>query len=114
VRAPLVPAADFWGTFGSVLCLAVPALVVWRWGALGIVIGAIVFWCVGVSSHHLMQWADPNRDVALLDGAFAVFGLPIGVGMCVVVYAIRRVWRWGSSRKPDAALEGPTPVEAKA
>jgi hypothetical protein len=74
-----------------------------------VLIGAFVFWCIGVSSHHLMQRADPNRDVALLDGAFLLFGLPMGVCMCVVVYAIRRVWRWGRSRKPDAAaLQGAT------
>jgi len=86
--------AHFWDVLSLLFMFLLPLVFVLRWNLAGVVAGAILFWGIGVLAGKIAQSLNPDRDAALLDGIWLMFGFVAGFLYCVPIYIVKLLVGW--------------------
>lgn len=94
----LAQTVDYVAQFIAIL---LPIFLVWRYRAKGVVFGALAVWVTLGMVGALLSALDPQRDAALLDSIWLLFGWIAGLIYCVLIYFTLRLMTllWHAARK---------------
>lgn len=73
------------------IAILLPILLVWRYRAIGVVLGALAVWVTLGVVGVLLSALDPQREGALLDSIWRLFGWIAGLVYCLIIYLALRI-----------------------
>ena len=98
------------------IALIVPIWFVLRYELIGILIGALIVWVVGVIAGEALSSLDPERDAGILDAIWLMFGWFGGLIYCGLIWAAKRIvilscqllWSSSNESEPEVDQESKT------
>ena len=87
----------------TALLAPIPLIVFWR--LKGAFVGALIPWVVGVVAGEVLSDLDPDRDAAILDSVWFLFGWAGGLLYCMPIYAVGEFVRDAIYNKRQAAAQ---------
>ena len=84
----------------TLIAFGVPAYLVIRFGLIGAVVGALIFWLTLAFAGEVLPALDPGRS-RLLDGFWLRVGWAAGLTYGALIYGARQLYSfWRSGRRP--------------
>lgn len=94
-------AAQWADIAGLILMLGVPVWLIIRLRWVGLILGILAHWWIGVAIGAVLSELDPQREGAMLDLIWLVGGWIAGLIYCLPIFGLRELIAWAVRKEKN-------------